>query len=276
MNKPRILVVDDEQLSVELFEGMLSKDYDVVTAYDGSEALLKVEKTSPDLVLLDIMMPGMSGYEVCRQLKNNDKTISIPIVVITALKEKEDRIKAIEAGADDFLSKPVDIDELRARVKSLLRVKQYYDNLMFASKAKSEFLANKNRSPQTLSKPTQRLVEVEHPILKTSTRTMDIVKNHLEIIILSMLAEKPMCGLDLIKEIFEKYNVLLSLGTVYPFLYSLKEESILQAELLKNDKRKKIYSVTQEGKQIIEKRIDEFTDAEEYFLNSIRKRGSYV
>ncbi|MDP2846368.1 MAG: response regulator [Candidatus Methanoperedens sp.] len=130
MNKPRILVVDDNQLAVELLEGILSKDYEVVTAYDGNEALLKVEKSSPDLILLDIMMPGMSGYEVCKKLKSNEKTMSIPIVMVTALREKEDRIKAIEAGADDFLSKPVDVYELTARVKSLLRVKQYYDALM--------------------------------------------------------------------------------------------------------------------------------------------------
>lgn len=130
MNKPKILVVDDEQLNVELLEGMLSKNYDVVTAYDGNEALIKVETTFPDLVLLDIMLPGMNGYEVCRRLKSNARTMSIPVVMVTALKEKEDRIKAIEVGADDFLSKPTDIYELSARVKSLLRVKQYYDSFM--------------------------------------------------------------------------------------------------------------------------------------------------
>lgn len=130
MNKPKILVVDDEQLNVELLEGILSKDYEVVTAYDGNEAFLKVETTYPDLILLDIMMPGMNGYEVCRKLKSDEKTMSIPIVMVTVLKEKEDRIKAIEAGADDFLSKPVDMYELSARVKSLLKIKQYHDTLM--------------------------------------------------------------------------------------------------------------------------------------------------
>ena len=130
MNKPKILVVDDEQLNVELFEGILSKEYDVVTALSGVEALVKVEKTFPDIILLDIMMPDMNGYAVCKQLKSNTKTMSIPVVMVTALKEKEDKIKALEAGADDFLSKPVDIYELGARVKSLIRVKQYYDSLM--------------------------------------------------------------------------------------------------------------------------------------------------
>jgi len=130
MRKSKILVVDDEQMNVELMEGILSKEYDVVTAMSGTEALIKVEKTYPDLILLDIMMPNMNGYAVCKNLKSSPNTMSIPIVVVTALKEKEDRIKAIEAGADDFLSKPVDMYELNARVKSLLRVKQYYDSLM--------------------------------------------------------------------------------------------------------------------------------------------------
>jgi two-component system, sporulation sensor kinase E len=129
MPRAKILVVDDEPLNVELLEGMLSREYDVVTAFDGDEALSKIEKTSPDLVLLDVMMPGMNGYEVCRKIKRNEKTVSLPVVMVTALKEREDRIKAIEAGADDFLSKPVDMNELSARVRSLLKIKQYYDAL---------------------------------------------------------------------------------------------------------------------------------------------------
>jgi len=130
MTKPKILVVDDEMLNVELLDGMLSNDFAVLKAYNGSEALLEVERSLPDLILLDIMMPGINGYEVCKKIKSNETIMHIPIVMVTALKERSDRIKAIEAGADDFLSKPIDIYELTARVRSLIKVKQYYDALM--------------------------------------------------------------------------------------------------------------------------------------------------
>ena len=130
MATPKILVVDDEQLIVELLYEMLSKDYTVLKAYNGSEALLEVERSLPDLILLDVIMPEINGYEVCKKIKSNEKVMHIPIVMVTALKERADKIKALEAGADDFLSKPVDVYELKARVRSLVRIKQYYDALI--------------------------------------------------------------------------------------------------------------------------------------------------
>jgi len=142
MKKSRVLVVDDEKLNVELLEGILSEKYEVVAAYNGKEALLEVEKKPPDLILLDIMMPGMNGYEVCKELKGNKKTLHIPIVMVTALTEKTEKIKGIEAGADDFLNKPVDINELMVRVKSLLRIKSYHDSLLEEQKRLSEIITN--------------------------------------------------------------------------------------------------------------------------------------
>jgi len=130
ITKPKILIVDDEPFNVELLEGYLSEDFDILKAYNGTEALLIAGTNPPDLIILDIMMPGLNGYEVCRRIKADGKTISIPIVIVTALNEKETKIKAIEAGADDFLNKPIDIIELTARVISLLKKKQYYDALM--------------------------------------------------------------------------------------------------------------------------------------------------
>lgn len=126
----KILVVDDEPSSIELMVGHLPKEYEVETACNGKEALKKIKETFPDLILLDIVMPEINGYEVCRQLKSDKNTMCIPVVMVTSLMEKEDRIKAIEAGADDFINKPADQLELNARVKSLLRIKQYHDELV--------------------------------------------------------------------------------------------------------------------------------------------------
>lgn len=129
MTRAKILIVDDEQINVELLENYLSKDYDISVAYDGNEALLIVHKDPPDLILLDIMMPNMNGYDVCNNLKENPRTMGIPIIMVTALHQKEDKIKAIGMFADDFLSKPIDFHELTAKVKSLLRLKEYHDAL---------------------------------------------------------------------------------------------------------------------------------------------------
>lgn len=123
MNKPKILVVDDEPLNHELMEGILSKDYEVIKASNGIDASIILEKNLPDLIILDVMMPNMNGYAFCRQIKNDIKTRTIPVLMITALREDKDKINAIESGADDFLSKPVDINKLRSSVKSLLHAR---------------------------------------------------------------------------------------------------------------------------------------------------------
>lgn len=119
-----ILVVDDNVQNVELMLAYLeSLNCTVHTAADGVEALEKVAQTPPDLILLDIMMPRMSGFEVCRRLKADPKTRDIPIIMITALNELGDIERGVESGTDDFLSKPINKLELMTRVKSLLRVR---------------------------------------------------------------------------------------------------------------------------------------------------------
>jgi adenylate cyclase len=125
---PKLLVVDDTPKNVKLLADILTaRGYHVVTATSGAEALSQVEAERPDLVLLDVVMPEMSGYEVCRKLRSNPATQLLPVIMVTALDPSEERVKGIEAGADDFLTKPINQAELLARVKSLIRIKELYD-----------------------------------------------------------------------------------------------------------------------------------------------------
>jgi two-component system, sensor histidine kinase and response regulator len=127
---PLLLVVDDNPMNVEpLCDLLEALDYRVATALDGPTALQRVEEEPPDLILLDIMMPGMNGFEVCRRLKQNPSMARVPVVFITALSDTEDKVKAIEAGGDDFLTKPFNRPILLARIRSLLRLKQANDQL---------------------------------------------------------------------------------------------------------------------------------------------------
>ncbi len=124
----RVLVVDDIATNLRLLEAkLLNEYYEVALAASGEEALATVGRWMPDVVLLDVMMPGMDGYEVCRRLKAQPATQHIPVVMITALTDQAERVRGLEAGADDFLSKPVDDATLFARLRALLRVKQVLD-----------------------------------------------------------------------------------------------------------------------------------------------------
>ncbi len=126
----RVLVVDDVPANVKLLEARLTAEYfDVVTAYSGAEALALCERAECDLVLLDVMMPDMDGFEVCRRLKSNMATHHIPVVMVTALDQPSDRVRGLEAGADDFLTKPVTDVALISRVRSLARLKMVTDEL---------------------------------------------------------------------------------------------------------------------------------------------------
>ena len=126
----KVLVVDDVALNVKLLADLLAvKGYVVSTAISGPEALAKIAADAPDLVLLDVMMPGMSGYEVCEAIRANLAHAMLPVVLVTALDPATERAKGLDAGADDFLSKPVNQAELLARVRSLLRIKALYDEV---------------------------------------------------------------------------------------------------------------------------------------------------
>ncbi|WP_406659772.1 response regulator [Methanolobus sp. ZRKC3] len=130
-SRPRILVVDDEPLNVELLEAYLSPDCDIIPAYGGLEALELASKEKLDLILLDVMMPDMNGYQVCEKIKSSSFSQFVPVILVTALSGRGDRLKGIKSHADDFLTKPVDRLELSMRVKSLLRIKSLHDNVVF-------------------------------------------------------------------------------------------------------------------------------------------------
>jgi two-component system, cell cycle response regulator len=155
----RILVVDDILANVRLLEAKLSAEYfEVVTAMNGVDALEAVQRAKPDIVLLDVMMPGIDGIEVCKRLKADTTTQHIPVIMVTALDQMEDRVRGLEAGADDFLTKPVNDVSLFCRIKSLVRLKMLSDELRArAVSSQSMGLVVKNTNPSD-SRPGNILV----------------------------------------------------------------------------------------------------------------------
>jgi two-component system, cell cycle response regulator len=141
----RVLVVDDILANVRLLEARLSAEYfEVLTALSGREALDVLSRERVDVVLLDVMMPGMDGYEVCRHIKSNSKTQHLPVVMVTALDQPSDRVQGLEAGADDFLSKPVDDVALVTRVKNLARLKLLNDEMLMRASTTQSMGVNAN------------------------------------------------------------------------------------------------------------------------------------
>lgn len=141
-SRHRILIVDDEPRNIRLIEGMLfAEPYELLAAKSGQEALALVESAAFDLILLDVMMPGLSGFEVCQQIKSHPHHRHIPVVMVTALSEVQHRVQAMEVGADDFLSKPVDANELIVRVRSLIRVRRLNQELERMTEERLRFMA---------------------------------------------------------------------------------------------------------------------------------------
>jgi putative two-component system response regulator len=131
MPNEKILIADDEAVNLKiLINYLVSQDYDIDTAVNGEEAVRKSRDNMPDLIILDIMMPVMDGYEACRLIKADPKTTHVPIIIVTALNDRESKLKVLDAGANDFLSKPIDRAELTIRVRNLLKIKAFEDFML--------------------------------------------------------------------------------------------------------------------------------------------------
>lgn len=136
--KQKVLIVDDNVDTVELLSKRLrAEGYETIEAYDGEQALKKVQETQPDIIILDLMMPKIDGYEVCERLKSDDRTKLIPIIMLTAKSDVESRVKGLDTGADDYIPKPFDFRELSARIRSLLQRKETAERAIEQQKAES-------------------------------------------------------------------------------------------------------------------------------------------
>lgn len=152
----RVLVVDDIFPNVKLLEAKLNGEYfDVITALSGAEGIEKAEKMNPDIILLDVMMPGMDGFETCQRLKASSQTAHIPVVMVTALTDATDRVRGLESGADDFLSKPVNDVALMARVRSLVRLKMTIDEWRIRENTANQFGFSGNKG-SFLNEPSEK------------------------------------------------------------------------------------------------------------------------
>ncbi len=171
----RVLVVDDIVTNIKLLEARLAAEYfEVVTATNGPQAIAICEQGQCDIILLDVMMPGMDGLEVCRRLKTNPRTAQIPVIIITALDQPSDRVAGLEAGADDFLTKPVNDIALITRVKSLVRLKTLTDELMMRAATSSELGLEDVLDPTSLVEEGGKVLLVDD-----SPATVDRVKQAL-------------------------------------------------------------------------------------------------
>ena len=190
----RVLVVDDLPQNLELLEAYLEPlGYCVAKASNGADALRKIQEETPDVILLDVMMPGLDGYEVCRRLKADAWTAFIPVLILTALAGREERVRAMEAGADDFLSKPFNGLELLARVRALLRIKKLQDQVeayreMAALWGMAGGMAHEMRNPLAITSCAAQILlkkgadprlrrECAEKIHVAATRTAAIIEN---------------------------------------------------------------------------------------------------
>ena len=194
MNRPSVLIIDDDPNNFDVIETILSEqDYQLHYAASGQEAIASLDIFDPDLILLDVMMPGIDGIEVCRQIKAMSKWQAVPIVMVTALSTKSDLANCLTAGADDFISKPVNAIELRARVHSMLRIKHQYDDLQSLLKLREDMVkmvVHDLRNPLAgILVGLELLKRIDYPREKQQTKlaTLDYCAQEIQVLIDDLL-----------------------------------------------------------------------------------------
>ncbi|MEI6306365.1 MAG: response regulator, partial [Deltaproteobacteria bacterium] len=173
MTKERVLVVDDEPINVKIIASCLENEgYDVFKAYDGTEALRITRESKPDVIILDVMMPGLDGFEVTKQLRQNPDTNIIPIILLTALGATKDKVKGLNVGADDFLTKPTNFYELRARVRSLLKLKQLHEKAFSINNSDAHLVTQGDDTP----KEKNIILIIEDDVIEAKKSSSILVK----------------------------------------------------------------------------------------------------
>jgi cyclic di-GMP phosphodiesterase len=170
MANEKILIADDEEINLKiLISYLLSEDYEIDTADDGKEAVRKSKDSMPDLIILDIMMPIMDGYEACRLIKADPETKHIPIIIVTALHDRESKLKGLKAGANDFLSKPLDKAELTIRVRNLLKIKAFEDFMLRHNQILEEEVSERTADLRNMSNEMVRKLTAAAEFRDTDT-----------------------------------------------------------------------------------------------------------
>jgi len=255
--KYRILIVEDNQENIDLLYYFLSpQGYELTAVMDGQEAIKAVESEKPDLILLDIMLPKLDGFAVCERLKKNNETKSIPIIMLTALKDLKDKIKSLEVGADDFISKPFENVELLARVKSLLRLKEYHDEI----EKKNVELEKKNQSLMKMDGFKEDLINL---IVHDMKNPLFVIQGNLQMMSMGMGKN----ALDYLKKYISRIERssqqllrmvvnLLDISRIQDGSIELKKEQVDFSKII-NDVSKNIKDLPENENKNINIEIDE-------------------
>jgi len=244
-----ILVIDDEPDNFDVIEGLLYKyGYQLFYASHGVQALAQLKNFQPDLILLDVMMPELDGIEVCKIIKADEKYNSIPIIMVTALTQKEDLAQCLEAGADDFISKPVNSLELAARVKSMLRIKSQYDSLNKLLKFREDLV---NIIIHDFRNPLTNIILCAS-LLKMPQITAEMSSEKIDAILAS--SETLKNQINNLLEIAKIQSGELVLNLIYTNLNSLCENILKSFELIANSQN--INLISQLPQEVIETKID--------------------